>query len=288
MNVLLIANPEAGSARDVELSELRDALGSLGEVSISEGGDEAVIVRDADGVDAVVVAGGDGSFNLAVNALGERLEELVFGLLPMGTGNDLARTLGIPEDPIEAAGALSAERTHGIDLGLVTSDDFRRFFVNACMGGFPVRVDEAVDHRTKGVLGPAAFWWGGIKAATDIERTTVTVNGREVNDCVAVGVGNGRTCGGGIEVWPGAVVNDQLLDFAVLPAGSNVAALQLAAKVKGGSHLELEDVVYGRDKRIYIESIDPIPFNADGELFDLSTPLTFEVVGSLKMFASSG
>jgi diacylglycerol kinase (ATP) len=287
LRVLLIANPDAGGAGDVSIEELSAALAPLGEVTTSEGGGDASIVRDAEGAELVVVAGGDGSLNLAVNALAERLDELVLAVIPLGTGNDLARTLGLPDEPLAAAAGLTAGTQRSIDLGRVTGGSFERLFLNACMGGFPVRVDEAVDERTKELLGPAAFWWGGLKAATGVERTDVMVNGAQVRDCVAVGVGNGRTAGGGIELWPDALLDDRLLDFVVLPAATNAAAVKLALKTKNGSHRELDDVVHGRSDRVRIESTDPVPFNVDGELFDLSTPLTFEIAGSVRMLMPS-
>lgn len=250
---------------------------------MSEAGEPEKLVAQAEGFDAVVVAGGDGSLHHALNALSVRVGEITWGLVPMGTGNDLARTLGLPEDPLEAAAAIATGATRSLDLGRVVGASGERLFINACMGGFSVRADEAVGEQEKERLGPLAFWWGGIKAATDIERTLVTVNGVEVDDCIAVGVGNGRTCGGGIEVWPEASPSDGVLDVAVLPAASTVDALRLALKVRKGLHREIDEVVYQRGSEIVIESADPVPFNVDGEVLGFATPLRFEIAGSIEM-----
>lgn len=288
MSALLIAHPKAGSAQGASADELVAALELAGEVTISDGGGEDAIIAAAEDFDSVIVAGGDGSLHLVLNALAGRIDEITLGLIPMGTGNDLARTLGLPEDPLAAAAALAAGATRSIDLGRVRSGTDERLFLNACMGGFSVRADEAVDESDKERLGALAFWWGGIKAATDIERTDVIVNGVEVSDCVAVGVGNGQTCGGGIEVWPEARPDDGRLDVAVLPAPTNAAALRLAAKVKRGSHLAIDEVVYQQAPTIRIEGSDPVPFNVDGEVLGFETPLTFEIAGSVRMMVPEG
>jgi diacylglycerol kinase (ATP) len=201
----------------------------------------------------------------------------------MGTGNDLARTLGLPSDPVDAARALVRADRATIDLCRASWRGAERYFVNASVGGFPVKVDEAIDRRTKERLGPVAFLWGGIKAATDLERWTVTVNGTTVEDCVAVGVGNGRTAGGGIEVWPDADPDDGCLDVYALPASNALEALQLGGKVRSGGHAQIDDVTFERSGSVTVEATPAMGFNVDGELVGSRTPVTFEVVGKIWM-----
>lgn len=235
------------------------------------------------GESTVVVAGGDGTFNRTVNALLEVSDGVTFGLIPMGTGNDLARTLRIPDDPLEAARGLVTAGRSSIDLSRASGPGAERHFVNACMGGFSINVNEAIDDDTKKRLGPVAFLWGAAKALSDLERWTVTVDDVEVADCVAAGVGNGRTCGGGIEVWPDADPDDGLLDVYALPASSAWETLQLGTKVRRGRHDELDDVTFARARRVTIDAVPSMEFNVDGELVGLRTPVTFEVVGKLWM-----
>ena len=97
-------------------------------------------------------------------------DRLVFAVVPMGTGNDFAHTLGLPEDPIEAAGAVAAGAPQVMDVGRACSEDVDRLFVNACMGGFPVEADKAIDEKVKKQVGPLAFWMGGAKAAIGLTR----------------------------------------------------------------------------------------------------------------------
>jgi diacylglycerol kinase family enzyme len=202
----------------------------------------------------------------------------------MGTGNDLARTLDLPQDPAEAARGLVDARERELDVSRASGPGVDRLFVNACMGGFPVDVNEAIEEGDmKRRLGPLAFWVGGAKALTDMTRFTAEVNDLAVENCVAVGVGNGRTCGGGIEVWPQADPADGLLDACALPVNAPAGAVKLAAKVRDGQHLDLEGVTTTRGSRIEIGASEDIEFNVDGELVGLKAPAVFEVIGSLTM-----
>ena len=288
MQVLVIGNPSSGGFDDDLRSGIERALARAGTVDWftpsgdTTDGQTAAAARDAE---LVVIAGGDGSLNRALNALGDRLGDLTFGLIPTGTGNDFARTAGLPEDPIDAAGVVVSGTPREFDVGRATGGDVSRLFLNACMGGFPVQVNEAIDEDTKRKLGPLAFWVGGAKAAAGLTRSMVTMNGIEVPDCVAAGVGNGRTCGGGIEVWPDADPSDGLLDACALGASGAGATVQLLLRVRGGDHEGLEGVATTTGGRVQIDADPPIEFNVDGELVGLFSPATFEVAGRLRLVA---
>ncbi len=279
--VLLIHNESSGSSGEVTPEALANELEGLGTVEVIAPIDRdsfaAVVRKAAQGASYVVIAAGDGTVNLTVNALSHAYDDLVFGVVPLGTGNDLSRTLGVSDDPLEAVRSLVRAQPGPLDVGIASSRATERYFVNACMGGFPVQVDEAIDDDTKSRLGPLAFYYGGASAARDLQRHDVALAGREVRDAVAAGVGNGKTCGGGVQVWPEAVVSDGLLDGCAMPAPSILSALQLALKVKGGKHVEIDGVVYERATSIRVEASPTMEFNVDGEIIGLKTPVTFEV-----------
>jgi diacylglycerol kinase (ATP) len=286
MRVLLVSNPSSGSSKREIIDEIATILGRLGDVRRVEPSldsfDETLRAAARDS-SLVVTAGGDGTINRTVNALADRLQDVRFALVPMGTGNDLARTLDIPMEPSDAAEAIVEGAERSIDVSAASSAGAERLFVNACMGGFPVEVDEAIDPDLKKRLGPVAFVIGGVKAASELERSHVKLNDLDVVDCLAVGVGNGRTCGGGIEVWPQADPGDGALDGCALPAANAAAAARLAAKVKLGSHADIEDVEFERATRIVIDADPPVEFNVDGELIGLKTPATFETIAKIRM-----
>jgi len=285
LTTLLVYNSASRSVEDETIAKVRAVLERAGDVdavspsSLETFGDE--VRSAAAGADLVVSAGGDGTLHHVVNALFGR--DLTFGLVPLGTGNDLARTLEIPrDDPMEAAEVAVQGATAELDIGRAKGGGVESYFVNASVGGFSVQVDEAVSDDLKKLWGPGAFWIGGIKAAASIERANVSVNGRIVKDCVAVGVGNGRTCGGGIAVWPNASPDDGLLDACAMPADNLVEAARLALKVKDGEHRTIEGVTFDRALTIEIRSDPSIELNVDGELIGLTTPATFDVAGKVR------
>jgi diacylglycerol kinase (ATP) len=111
----------------------------------------------------------------------------------------------------------------------------------------------------------------------------VKVDGDSYDDVVAIGVGNGKTAGGGITVWPDAEPSDGALDLCILPAEGVGSALKIAASVKRGAHRSIEGVVFKRAARFEISADPELEFNCDGELIDLTAPVTFELVDRLRM-----
>jgi len=285
--IALLSNARSGSSDEGGLAAIEETLKTLGSVtsvapeSLEEFGPAVRLA--AEGCDLLVVAGGDGTFNRALNELEGHLGRIVLGLIPMGTGNDLARTLGLPPDPADAARALVSGEERSLDVSRAAGPGISRLFANACMGGFPIEVNEAIGDDLKKRLGPFAFWVGGARAAADITRYEVTLGDSVLAECVACGVGNGRTCGGGIEVWPEADPADGVLDGCGLAAEGLTDALKLAARVKSGEHVDLPGVLTIRGPKIEIVSDPQMEFNVDGELVGLKTPATFEVVGRMKM-----
>ena len=296
MALLLISNDSSGSSDASALAKVEEVLGRTGEVVHVRPGSlddfDREIAATAAGVDLVVVAGGDGTLNCTVNALSSRLGDITFGLIPMGTGNDLARTLDLPRDPVEAAEVIVAGKERKLDVGLASGagedgDAVRRLFVNACIGGFPVQVDEGISDRLKAFVGAPAYAVAAVKELSEMERSTITLDGVQVHDCVAVGVGNGMTCGGGTPVWPDADPSDGRLDACALSAENLTDLLKLGVSVKRGSHGTTERASTSRGSSIAIDADPPVEMNVDGELVGLRTPVTFEVVGTTRIRATT-
>jgi len=286
--IILVSNSASGSSDSEVLEHVTERLTSLGPVdrvepgSVDGFGDD--IRRALDGDEGLIVsAGGDGTMNCTINGFAGDFEGRTFALIPMGTGNDLARTLGIDPDPVAAAQQIVDGTERTLDVCRAGGKTVDRLFVNACMGGFPVKVNQAIRDDVKKRLGPLAFWVGGAKAAADLTRWRIRIDGEEFSEVVAAGVGNGRTAGGGIMVWPDADPSDGELDLCVLPAEGVADALKLAATVKRGAHTSIDNVTIRRARRFEIEAEPAIEFNCDGELIDLVSPVTFEVAGRLRM-----
>lgn len=287
MSVLCVGNPSSGSADEEILRSVVEQLAPLGDVepfvASSASAFEDELRHAAKGHALVVVAGGDGTLSLSVNALHERLDDVIFGLVPMGTGNDLARTLGLDSDPADTAAGLVRGHTVELDVGRASGPSVERLFVNACVGGFSVAVDESVDDREKKRFGPLAFWLGAVRAARDVTRYTVTIDDRTIEDVVAVGIGNGRSAGGGLPLWPDALPSDGVLDGCAVRAPSLPTGLRAAAKIRAARHVDDEHVVAFTGSHIAIEAEPMMELNVDGELVGLRTPAIFEVARQFKL-----
>jgi YegS/Rv2252/BmrU family lipid kinase len=278
---LVLANANAGTAEQESVASCCDALRRLGAV-------ESVATHDPDEIDGqlarldgrrLVVAGGDGSVHAVVAALWRRgeLGTTTLGIVPLGTGNDLARTLGLPLDPVEAAGVVGAGNERRLDL-VVAGDG--PIVVNAAHAGLGAVAAEA-GAALKDRLGQLAYPLGALVAAVRESgwELTVEVDGRQVTGgepVLLAGVGNGRTIGGGTPLFPSADPGDGLLDVVVSTAVGPAARVAFGAALRNGEHLDRDDVVATRGREVRIAG-DPVPHNADGEVTDPLPERTYRV-----------
>ncbi|PZR71337.1 MAG: hypothetical protein DLM73_16185, partial [Chthoniobacterales bacterium] len=147
----VVLNPAAGSVRDLETLLKRIQRLPHTDLCISQkAGSAARLARAAlrKGCRKIVAAGGDGTLNEVINGVREDAGTARVGLIPLGTGNDFARTLGLPTDLDEAIAVIRAGRTRAIDLVRVTSDKVR-YFVNVSAGGFSGLVNEKLTPEIK-------------------------------------------------------------------------------------------------------------------------------------------
>jgi YegS/Rv2252/BmrU family lipid kinase len=217
-----------GSAAWERLPEaLRLLRGRFGRVPVypaSDPGDaESLTAELAAEVDVLMVFGGDGTVHEVANGLPVP-DGPVIALLPGGTGNDLARAIGIPPDPVAAATELAGARPRSLDL----LDCGPRRAANGINAGFAAAATEVLSPRVKRFLGPAAYLAGGVRAGVNPPTwpARVEVDGRVVEgEALAVVVGNGGSFGGGRWLIPEADVGDGLLDVLVVPADTSKADL---------------------------------------------------------------
>ena len=217
-----------GSAAWERLPEaLRLLRGRFGRVPVypaSDPGDAELLAADlAAEVDVLMVFGGDGTVHEVANGLPVPAGPLV-ALLPAGTGNDLARAIGMPPDPVAAATELAGARPRSLDL----LDCGPRRAANGVNAGFAAAATEVLSRRVKRLLGPAAYLAGGVRAGVNPPTwpARVEVDGRVVEgEALAVVVGNGGSFGGGRWLIPEADVGDGLLDVLVVPADTSKAEL---------------------------------------------------------------
>jgi YegS/Rv2252/BmrU family lipid kinase len=219
-----------GSAAWERLPEALGLLrGRFGRVAVYPAGDpgdaETLAAELAAEVDVLLVFGGDGTVHEVANGLPLPAGDgPLVGLLPAGTGNDLARAIGMPPDPAAAAAELADARPRALDL----LDCGPRRAANGINAGFAAAATDVLSRRVKKALGPAAYLVGGVRAGISPPTwpARVEVDGRVVEgEALAVVVGNGGSFGGGRWLIPGADVGDGLLDVLVVPATASKAAL---------------------------------------------------------------
>lgn len=245
-------------------------------------GDAAELARRGrkDGVSQIVVAGGDGTVNEVINGLapfraegGEGQDERdrsapAVGILPLGTGNDAARSLGVPLDLEAARAVLEAGVTRDVDLGRVSGRE-DRYFVNSAVGGVGGLVERTLSARLKRWLGPLSYLVAALASLRHGPRYRVTAEcaGRRRPlraAAYSVIVANGRGAGAGIPVAPEARMDDGQLDLVVLEAGTATRLPGLVWDVVRGSHLGREDVHWVRAERLSVRARPPMWVSLDG------------------------
>jgi YegS/Rv2252/BmrU family lipid kinase len=247
------------------LGLLRPRFGRVPVHPASDPGDAQTLTAElADEVDVLLVFGGDGTVHEVANGLPVDGHGPLVALLPAGTGNDLARAIGIPPDPVAAAAELADARPRTIDL----LDCGPRRAANGINAGFAAAATDVLSRRVKRALGPAAYVVGGVWAGLDPPTwpARVEVDGQVVEgDALAVVVGNGGSFGGGRWLIPDADLGDGLLDVLVVPAS--------ASKAKLARHLARDRRLPGDLPRLRGPSatvVTDMPCRLDGE--PLPTP----------------
>jgi diacylglycerol kinase (ATP) len=271
MRIAVVFNPKAGSAGLMDA--LRDHLATSGAVTLLESADGDDLkrkVRDAVGrFDRVAVAGGDGTVHAAVNALAPDFPPATLAVIPLGTGNDLCRTLGVPLDPPAAADLAAGGPARPIDVVRVTGEGGTLYSVNAVTGGFSGHVASEVTSELKQAWGPLAYLRGAVGAIADppVYRLTLRFDGGppERFDALNVVVANARTAAGGVVVAPTANPEDGRFDVVLVRAGGLADLSIVAARLMEGDYLADDNVLHRRAARLELESDPPLPISVDGE-----------------------
>ena len=278
LRALVIANRQSRSGDSdlaPALSLLRERGFSLLESAVDGPEEIAAAIREhRDQIDLVVLAGGDGTMNAAADALLEC--GLPLGILPTGTGNDLARTLGVPTTLVEAAEVIATGRRHAIDLGRVNG---KHFFNVASIG----LAAELPRHHT---VERKRRWWifayvlsvRDAWRATRPFRATLSCDGeRRRLRAIQISVGNGRHYGGGMTVSADAAIDDGWLDVYCLRPQSFWQLLVLFPALRFGRLRRQEAVLVMRGRALEVRTRRPMPINTDGEL-TARTPARFDVI----------
>jgi diacylglycerol kinase (ATP) len=278
--IALLTNPTSGKGRGGRISatvaaRLRDAGLAVREL-IGRDADEALDLARAtvvEGVETLAVVGGDGMVHLAVQALAGSQTRL--GLVPAGTGNDVARYLDLPrKDVLAATDVLIGGKERTIDLARVGA----KHFVTVLAAGFDAKVNERANQMS---------WPRGqmrYNLATIAELRTfepipyvLELDGEEHRfEAMMVAVGNGPSFGGGLRITEGALLDDGLLDVVVIRPMSKTALVRTYPKLFKGTHVHHPEYRHYPARTVTIAAPGVVAY-ADGERIG-ALPLTVEVV----------
>ena len=233
-------------------------------------------------IDFVVIAGGDGTLNAAAPALHETC--LPFGILPMGTANDFARTLAIPNDLAAAAKVIIDGHQRAIDLGEVNGC----FFFNVASVGFSAAVARQITTTAKKRWGTLGYCFAALSLLRQSAPFAVEIEhdgAIEIAKTVQVSIGNGRFYGGGMIIDETAALDDGRLDVCSLEIDHWWELIALVPALRRGTQKRWRKVRAFPATSLKITTRRPRDINADGEIVG-RTPATFAVrPGVLKVFA---
>ena len=290
MGVPVLFNPSAGTGLQPEAldrllkAHLPDAtlhlLSSPAEV-------KEQVARAVDAGDGpLVLAGGDGLVNLVVNALAPDLSAVPLGLIPLGTGNDLARSLGIPTDSAAALRLLQDSGDRSVDAVRVHWGDNRppMHFVNVGLLGFGATID--LGPSLKRSLGSRAYTVAAIGEVGRLRahRVSIRLEGEALElEAYLVAVANGAFMGGGIAIAPDARIDDGELDLIIVPRAPPLRLVRAAAAILRGRQRPGRDVIVRRCAEVSVSLPATWVLNADGEQV-VGNPSRFELLPAALRF----
>jgi YegS/Rv2252/BmrU family lipid kinase len=282
---LFIVNPHSRRGKE-HAQEVPRRLAALGlELVVDDAGqqDPSELIRRHRGeIDRVVVAGGDGTLNAAVQGLVGT--GLPLAIIPVGTANNLARTLAIPLTIPEACELAVRGPRRRIDLGRVND---RYFFTTASIG-LSVQITEELTSKTKRRWGPLAYAVAAIRALTRSRAFHADISwpgGSRHSRTVQIVVGNGRYYGSRLPVAADATIDDARLDLYSLEVRHWLELLALVPALKSGRHGTKDSVEALRATEFEVTTVVPREINVDGEICG-RTPARFRVVpGAVEVFA---
>lgn len=276
---LLLVNRQARHGK-TQLAEALDLLTQAGVSLLEESTDEPqnlpnVIRQYREQVDLVIVGGGDGTLNAAIDGIVET--NLPLGILPLGTANDLARTLNIPTDLQAACRVIVAGYRDQIDLGWVNG----KHFFNVASLGLSVQITQKLDKASKRRWGVFAYAVAALKVLSKARPFSAQVRldgGEPISlKTVQIAVGNGRYYGGGMTVAQDAEIDDHRLDMYSLNIKHWWQMLLILPAMRSGQHTSSRYVTHFCCREVEVNTRRERDINTDGEITS-KTPAHFRVI----------
>ena len=229
------------------------------------------------GYTRIAAVGGDGTVNEVVNGimLSQRSDEVTFGIIPEGGGNDFARNFDIPHFVGKAVSTLEKHNTKKVDVCKI--EDY--YFINSLGIGFDARVAEYAS-KAKYLNGLPRYFFAVLKALVKLKpyKMKISLDNKNVESSfLMITIGNGRYCGGGFKLTPDSIADDGKFDICLIDAINRRRLLQVLPKAIKGTHIDLPEVKIERSDSIEITTDQEIPLYFDGELPILKNPKHFRI-----------
>ncbi|MDQ3156945.1 MAG: YegS/Rv2252/BmrU family lipid kinase [Actinomycetota bacterium] len=287
MKFALVINPTSGRRHGESIgAEAMQLLAAAGHESVTIQGENASDARDQlkqaidQGLDSVVVIGGDGALHGVLDHIAD--SDLTFGLIPAGTGNDTARTLGIPlKDTGAAVDIILKGTTRTIDLAKAGE----AFVATVVASGF----DSKVNERANAMTWPRGNMRYNIAILAELKvfkplHFSIDLDGERIErEAMLVAVGNGPSFGGGLRMCEGAVLDDGYLDVVIINPVSKIGLLKVFPKLSKGTHVTHPSYEHHLAKTVTLASPGIVAYG-DGERLG-ALPITISACpGVLRVF----
>lgn len=267
--VRFIYNPFSGEGsilskidKIIEMHEERDYQIVPFRISKNKGIKEALEIVD-ESYSYILIAGGDGTVDILINAMKEKGLNLPIGILPVGTANDFGKFINMPQDIEQACEQILSSKPVKVDIGKINE----RYFINVASTGLFTDVSQKTDVALKNTIGKLAYYIKGIEELPNFRKLKIKLKSKEVNydgEMYLMLIFNGQTAGN-FKLATRSSAMDGFLDVIVIKAVQIFEILPLFIKVLKGEHLDSNKVIYFKTDDLYIECEEDIVTDVDGE-----------------------
>lgn len=281
--IIFIVNPIAGGGKAQKLipriEQIMDAKNIEYNIIVTKKPEDAIGITKKgiqEGYETIVAVGGDGTVNEVSRGIIESGKGKL-GIIPSGTGNDIARTLEIDFDLVRAIDIIIAGHRKEIDVGFVNG----RLFVNIASIGFDAETVINTQSVKKKIRLKIAYIIGVLMTLIRFKSKRVQLEINDVSmekDITLIAVGNGRYYGGGLEILPMAILDDGYFYICIVKKISSIKLLFLFPTIFAGKHIKIKKYVeIYKAKKVIVRTKDKVFLNVDGEIYDIKKETIFQM-----------
>lgn len=281
--MIFIINPVAGRDRAKKIVPvIEEMMGEANKdykiVYTKEPREAITLTKQAiiEGFTIIVAVGGDGTINEVTEGIIESSNKVNLGIIPGGTGNDLAKGLDIPMDPREALRIILKGNVKRIDTGRIGD----KIFLNVASVGFDAEVVKNTVQIKKYFKGRFAYTISLIRTLFiyKTKKVKIELDDKEIEGNVfLLAIANGKYYGGGMKIAPMAIVDDGYFHICIVEKMSRVKILFIFPLIFKGNHASLKEVEFYKSKQVKVITSQPVYINIDGEIVKVKDEITFNV-----------